>query len=354
MTETLFAFDEDNYRDCQAAYRGEREQEYYLGDYRIEGGGEIDVRAEREAVGACSILRLRSRNRLTFKRSWSHIREDATDVVVLWFLRHGRLRIAHSGSSSVAGPGDFALTRSMQPFTIECETDAQGRHEVLHVVVPAHLFRQVLPAELQSGLTVPAGERALALAEGVLDNLLRHGNAGGTEQRRALLDSALAVVAQVLGARDDCLQVRRSLREERLQEVLRYIDVHLSDPNLSAAVVARGCGISPRYLSALLQEHGTPFPDLVWGQRVEAAGRWLASTKPEDISIAEIAFRVGFKSPAHFSRMFKRVYRQGPRDYRSACLRERAQPTPTDAARGGLYLASISKEPSKEMKANEH
>lgn len=353
MTETLFAFDEGNYQHCQHAYRGEREQEYYLGDYRIEGGGEIDVRAEREAVGACSILRLRSRNRLTFKRSWSHIREDATDVVVLWFVRSGSLRIVLSGNSSIARPGDFALTKSMQPFTIECETDGEGVHEVLHVVVPSHVFRRVLPSELKSGLTVPAGERALALAEGVLDNLLQHGQAVAEQPRRTLFDGALAAVAGTLGARDDCLQVRRSLREERLQEVLRYIDVHLSDPNLSAAVVARGCGISPRYLSALLQEHGTPFPDLVWGQRVAAAGRWLANSSPEDISIAEIAFRVGFKSPAHFSRMFKRVYRQGPRDYRSNCLRERAQPVQKDAARGGLYLASSSTESSKEMKDNE-
>jgi AraC-like DNA-binding protein len=34
--------------------------------------------------------------------------------------------------------------------------------------------------------------------------------------------------------------------------------------------------------------------------------------------MAEIAFRVGFKSPAHFSRMFKRVFKKGPREYRAA------------------------------------
>ena len=36
MTETLFVFDQANYRECQSAYRGERNQEYYLGDYVIE------------------------------------------------------------------------------------------------------------------------------------------------------------------------------------------------------------------------------------------------------------------------------------------------------------------------------
>ncbi len=58
MTETLFAFDKGNYQECQTAYRGEKNQEYYLGDYTIEAGSVIDVRAEKKAVGSCSIIRL--------------------------------------------------------------------------------------------------------------------------------------------------------------------------------------------------------------------------------------------------------------------------------------------------------
>ena len=56
---------------------------------------------------------------------------------------------------------------------------------------------------------------------------------------------------------------------------------------------------------------------------MKIASRWLAESRPADVSIAEIAFRVGFKSPAHFSRMFKRVFRQGPREYRAACMEGR-------------------------------
>ena len=39
--------------------------------------------------------------------------------------------------------------------------------------------------------------------------------------------------------------------------MLRYIEVHLSDPKLSITTVAKGCGISTRYLSFLLKLHGT-------------------------------------------------------------------------------------------------
>jgi AraC family transcriptional activator of tynA and feaB len=95
MRETLFVFDKRNYLDCQNGYRGARNYEYYLGEYSIEPGSVIDVRADKKLVGTCSIIRVRSRSRQFFKRSWSHIREDATDVAVLWFVKRGRLCITH-------------------------------------------------------------------------------------------------------------------------------------------------------------------------------------------------------------------------------------------------------------------
>jgi AraC-like DNA-binding protein len=342
MTETLFAFDEENYQQCQHAYRGEKDQEYYLGDYRIEAGAHIEVRAEKKTVGASSIICLHSKNRLFFQRSWTHIREDATDVTVLWFVNNGSLEVTHSGGSIRAGAGDFAVTRSMKPFSIECTPDADAPLEVLHVIIPSHLLRRVLPTELKAASLVSAGNRALGLAQGIFAGLYADGDAVTDSNQQALLDSALAITAEAIGQREECMQVRVSLREERLREVLRYIDVHLCDPSLSASMVASGCGISPRYLSALLKENGTPFSELVWGQRVKAAGRWLETSTPADVSIAEIAFRVGFKSPAHFSRMFKRVYRQGPREYRNACQAGvAADNTPPPAqSRGALYLAS--------------
>jgi AraC family transcriptional activator of tynA and feaB len=325
MTETLFAFDKRNYLDCQDAYRGEKNQEYYLGNYVIEAGSVIDVRAERKAVGSCSIISLRSKTRLTFQRSWSHIREDATDVTVLWFVNRGRLRISHQCGQSIAEAGEFAVTKSMTPFSIECETDADSQHEVLHVVVPTHMFRRFLPSELKSGFALPGRRREFAIAERMLADVFEDADELAPHIEQLLLESALAVVADAMKDDDSCLMIRQSLPDRRLQDVLRYIDIHLSDPTLSATMVAEACDISPRYLSFLLKQNGTPFSELVWDKRMKIASGWLSSTNPGEISIAEVAFRVGFKSPAHFSRMFKRVYQQGPREFRSACLANKAE-----------------------------
>lgn len=319
MTEKLFSFDQRNYLDCQQAYRGEKQQEYYLGDYTIEAGSVIDVRADRKAVGSCSIIHLKSRTRLVFRRSWTHIREDATDVTVLWFVRRGRLCIDHPCGRSVVGEGGFGITRSMAPFAIECEPDGELVHDVLHVIVPSHVFRRFMPAEVKAGFAIPGDRREFAVARRLLAEVFEDADALAPHLEEMLLDSALAAVAEVLKSTDDSLLVRRSLPDQRLQEVLRYIDIHLSDPGLSATVVAQACDISPRYLSTLLRQNGTPFSELVWDKRMNIARQWLSSSSPGDISIAEIAFRVGFKSPAHFSRMFKRLFGKGPREYRVAC-----------------------------------
>jgi AraC-like DNA-binding protein len=101
-------------------------------------------------------------------------------------------------------------------------------------------------------------------------------------------------------------------------------------------MVAKGCGISPRYLSFLLKQHGTPFSVLVWDQRLKMASRWLLSSKPGDTSISEIAYRIGFKSSAHFSRMFKRTFNMSPREYRMTSEAETAH------QRRGLLAAEAS------------
>jgi AraC family transcriptional activator of tynA and feaB len=327
VRETLFVFDKRNYQDCQAGYRGQRNQEYYAGDYTIEPGSVIDVRADKKAVGTCSIIRLRSKSRLHFKRTWTHIREDATDVAVLWFVKRGRLAITHQRGTCVASAGDFAVTKSMQPFSIQCQVDEDSQHEVLHVVVPSHVLRHFIPRDVRPGFCIPAQGRRLAIAERILTDVFEDPGELPDHIAQALFDSALLVLSDAMKAQDACAPARQSLSDRRLQDVLRFIEIHLSDPKLSIAVVAKGCGISPRYLSFLLKLHGTPFSSLVWSKRLKTARQWLAASRPCESSISEIAYKVGFKSPAHFSRMFKRAFKMSPRQYRGADTPEAPRPT---------------------------
>lgn len=319
MAETLFSLDSRNYRECQHKFRGTRDQEYYRGDFWIEDASKVDVRSERKAVGAISIIRQRSATNLFFRRSRQHIREDATDLSILWFVRRGELAFSNQCGNRVARRGDFAITRSMSPFFIECKTDAEGVHEVLHVTVPTHILRSHVPYDFSTGLFMPVDRPELAIAESLLAEAFEDDGRLGDNSLRLLVDTALGLIGNAMRANEELQPVRQSIADRRLEEVLRFIEVHLSDPQLSTAMVAKGCGISPRYLSFLLRLRETSFSELVWEQRLAKAKDWLSSSDPRDISISEIAYGVGFKSPAHFSRMFKRVFGANPREYRGEC-----------------------------------
>lgn len=336
MTEQLFAFDERNYRDCQTAFRGQNNQEYYLGEYTIDKGENISVRADRKAVGTCSIIRLQSKSRLHFRRSWSHIREDATDVTIIWFIKHGNLHLSHQSGFSIASAGEFGITKSMSPFSLECIPDEQSRHELLHIVLPTHIFRRYVPEDINTGFCRPTLQREFQIAERIFSEVLEDSEELTERVEKILVDSALAVLAEGIRNSENAMQERKSLTQKRIQDVLRYVEIHLSDPKLNAERVAKACGISRRYLSHLLQQLGTSFPGLVWNWRLKTAHDWLSLETNQDISISELAFRIGFKSPAHFSRLFKQVYKITPREFRASKTKNSISKTPKDTCSGGL------------------
>jgi AraC-like DNA-binding protein len=332
MTEMLFAFDQRNYLSCQTSFRGNGNQEYYLGDFSIEAGSALEVRADKKAAGGCSIIRLRSNTRLHFRRSWSHIREDSTDVTVLWFVRRGSICVSHQRGYTTAATGDFLVTKSTTPFFIECQVGQDSLHEVLHVVVPTHLLTSYVPHGLTTGFSVSATGCQFTIAQHILTDIFEDKSELSANAAQLLVETALSVISQAIGTAPIPGCTHQSVSSKRLHDVLRYIELHLSDPKLSIAAVAKGCGISPRYVSILLKLHGSPFSTLVWEQRLKIASRLLSSSRSNDLSISKVAYGMGFKSLAHFSRKFKAAFNMSPSEYRSMSR--------LDAARENLELAA--------------
>jgi AraC-like DNA-binding protein len=223
----------------------------------------------------------------------------------------------------------------MTPFSVQCLTDEESWHEVFHVVLPTHVLRSFVPGNLHTGFCIRAQSREFLIAQRMLKDLFEDPGELSGQSAGILMNSALSLVGEALKGHDG--GARRTLADKRLDDILKYIDVHLSNPKLSVATVAEGCGISQRYLSLLLQRHGKSFSTLVWDKRLKAASRWLASSGTGRLSISEVAYGVGFKSPAHFSRMFKRVYKKCPREYRAAdAANNEPRPAPVTPSAVGI------------------
>jgi AraC-like DNA-binding protein len=315
MPEVLFAFDEHNYKNCQNSFRGEKNQDYYLGDYSIEAGSTINVSAEKTTVGPNSVMRLRSSNRLRFRRSWPHIRQDSIDVTVIWFVKRGRISVTTQSGRSTAKKGHLVITRSLTPFHSECDAGDDGMLDVVHVVVPTHILRNYIPDYVKTGFVFSVDRPECMIIERIFTDILENGDRMVHDVSQLLCESALSVLGAAIKMSNSG-SPRQSIAEQRFQEVLRYIEVHLSDSNLSSTMVAKGCGISTRYLCFLFQLHNTSFSTVLWEQRLQKAKAWLASSQPNEVTVTEIAYGLGFKSQPHFSRMFKRVFKMSPRQVR--------------------------------------
>src|SRR5262249_16411301 len=115
-----------------------------------------------------------------------------------------------------------------------------------------------------------------------------------------------------------------SLVDKRFADIQACIQKYLTSADLTCDRVAAYCGISPRYLCYVLKANNTSFSELLWSQRLPQPREWLLADSFERYPIHKIATMAGFKSAAHFSRMFKSTYQVSPKEYRESHAKDAA------------------------------
>jgi AraC family transcriptional regulator len=109
-----------------------------------------------------------------------------------------------------------------------------------------------------------------------------------------------------------------ALSGSRLRRVADYIEQNL-DKDLSLAELAAVVYMSPYHFARLFKDStGVPPHRFVVRQRIARARGVLVT--PE-LSIAQVSRMVGFRTPSHFTTVFRRVLGVTPRAYRTAALR---------------------------------
>ena len=109
-----------------------------------------------------------------------------------------------------------------------------------------------------------------------------------------------------------------ALPGRRLRRVTEYIQLNL-DKDLTLAELAAFVCMSRYHFARLFKgSTGVPPHRFVVRQRIARARGVLATS---ELSIAEISRLVGFRTPSHFTTVFRRVLGVTPRAYRPAALR---------------------------------
>ncbi len=99
-----------------------------------------------------------------------------------------------------------------------------------------------------------------------------------------------------------------------LSEARAFIEANLADPGLSLVRIAAEIHLAPNYFSRHFRTHFgvSPIHYLI-ARRLDLAARYLRHT---DLGVGEIARKVGYTDPFHFSKLFHRHLGLSPLQFR--------------------------------------
>lgn len=104
----------------------------------------------------------------------------------------------------------------------------------------------------------------------------------------------------------------REGREERIVDIMRYVQNHYKDVTLEN--LSENFHLSSPYLSKYIKEHtGATFQEAVKKARMKKARAMLRETNQ---TVESIAAGVGYETVEHFNRLFKKSYGMTPVQFR--------------------------------------
>jgi len=223
------------------------------------------------------------------------------------------LQYDHDGAAIMSPGSGLAMIDCRRPIV----ATTHGRHRQVYLTLP----RRLVVAAVGGGNPIRTGESMLGLDGGVVPFLTSHlrklddhgrdlSAADGERALQVACDLALhCITTSSEMPCDGRLPAARALYAAAGQ----YLQRHLGDAELTATGIAAALGCSRAHLYRVFALHEATIGDTLRDVRLGRA-RQLLESRP-DRAIEQIAFAVGYKSPAAFSRAFRGRFGLSPRDW---------------------------------------
>jgi AraC-like DNA-binding protein/mannose-6-phosphate isomerase-like protein (cupin superfamily) len=127
----------------------------------------------------------------------------------------------------------------------------------------------------------------------------------------------LLQIVEIKPGDDEVPPPQFSLDEIRCKNVIRFVEEHYAKP-LTLEMLAEAMHISKSECCRTFMRTLKMTPiEYVMRYRIFVAARLMYSEDPVSDSISELAFAVGFNSLSYFTKTFRKVLRQTPREYKT-------------------------------------
>jgi AraC-like DNA-binding protein len=231
------------------------------------------------------------------------------DVLMVKMIAEGEAVFERDGEQHRFGAGGLVVVDPAQPFLEHVPAHAR----LLVVNTPKTALRaRGYRYRLNRWVAPDTASPDVRLVQDMIRLIASHSPALNEEMRARL-------GCQLLDLMDVVLRADEAAPAEIIRlRVKHYIMQNLHDAALDAARIAAAVNLSTGHLHKLFADEDASLMRFVWNRRLDAARDMLAAPRWRNLSIEAIAWRCGFVSPAHFSRLFKARFGAPPRQLRTA------------------------------------
>ena len=221
--------------------------------------------------------------------------------------------------------GEFTATHRDQPFELavgQCVFGAadlqlrpqSARCTVLSVTLPFRRLAPLLSAtQTQNGDVIFAEESSTKLLSDFLTTLCQTAERLGPTQSPQASEALVQLVALTMnGAIAEDASPPESKDHALLVRAQRAIKDNLGDETLGPAMLASMLGVSRASLYRAFAPCGG-IADYIRDARLRKAYGALTATNAHQKRVSLVAYELGFKDPAHFSRLFKSRFGVAPK-----------------------------------------
>jgi AraC-like DNA-binding protein len=253
-------------------------------------------------------------NTLRLARSVTDVKAAAPERLRLGFQLTGSYTLTVGQHREKHSAGQLNITDLTQPceFTQYDPDAAVASLEVDwdDLGLSAEAVRRSMP-RLQRSPVYPLMQAHMA-------RLCANAGALGRSDVAAHIARATSHLAQALIASVDAdgPRAKTALNEALDARVVEYMLLHLPDPSLTPQSIAAAHHISLRHLYRLWAHNEIGLAEWIIAERLARAAGALATESQQRRPISAIAYSLGFKDPAHFSRRFRSRYGVPPHLWR--------------------------------------
>jgi AraC-like DNA-binding protein len=248
------------------------------------------------------------------RRSKAVIRKDEDLYVGVQLTTEGRERFKVGNNDIEAKAGDLVVWTT----DAEVEFEVMERLHKVTLMIPWTLLRERLPERksMPLGGKIESRTGIGSLLAVHLLGLSNQINALSTQQLGSVSRTTLEFLGIALAEQQPVATIDASAA--MLHRVQNYILQNLHEEGMTPATIASANRISVRYLHLLFQRSDTSVGAWLQERRLAKCREVLADPAYSRQRVAEIAYRWGFTSTSHFSRVFKERYGMSPGDARVA------------------------------------